>query len=71
MFIESRPTTHTGLEHPNYGQERHLPQGWPTQQQAGITEGTLGLNIATGPAEELDRETEDDRCLTTDISPTD
>ncbi len=71
MFIENRQSTHTGLSLPHYDQEGYVARGWRTQQLAGISEGLLGLNIATGPAEELDRETEDDRCLTTDISPTD
>lgn len=34
-------------------------------------EGKEGMNIAPGPAEEKDRETPDDRGLTTDTSPSD
>ena len=37
----------------------------------GKFSGVLGLNRAAGPAEEQDIEEDDDRALTTDISPSD
>ncbi|WP_323959589.1 hypothetical protein GC088_13815 [Arthrobacter sp. JZ12] len=48
---------------------RDVDQGSEGSDEASGTK--LGVNEAAGPAEEQDKEDDDDRDLTTDISPSD
>ncbi|WP_309070535.1 hypothetical protein [Arthrobacter sp.] len=58
-----------GLKNPRNPIPRDVVQADQDEDEASGTK--LGVNEAAGPAEEKDKETDDERELTTDISPSD